>query len=152
MLAMRNKFSESAVSSLAALLAGLLLAGCVSRAGLEEPPPEVAVESPDVVATSEPVIDSPADGASSAAEEPAATVAAAEVPEAPAMRGPTYNRDDVIWIQQRLLELGYYDRSVDGSVGQATRTAVRAYQRDQDIPADGRPTAELREYMWRNGG
>ena len=63
-----------------------------------------------------------------------------------------YNRDDVIWIQQRLKDLGYYDGPVDGSAGKATRNAVMEYQREQDVPADGQPTAELREFMWLNGG
>lgn len=65
---------------------------------------------------------------------------------------PAYNEDDVVWIQQRLHELGYYSGEVDGRVGHGTRDAVRAYQRDQDIDTDGQPTADLREYMWRNGG
>ncbi len=63
-----------------------------------------------------------------------------------------YQREDVLWIQQRLQELGYYSGRIDGAVGAATRDAVKAYQRDQDIRDDGRPTAELREFMWRNGG
>ena len=63
-----------------------------------------------------------------------------------------YDRADVIWIQQRLKDLGYYEGPVDGSVGKATRGAVRDYQRDQDVTADGQPTTELREFMWLNGG
>jgi len=63
-----------------------------------------------------------------------------------------YKREDVLWIQQRLQELGYYGGNIDGAVGSATRDAVKAYQRDQDIREDGRPTTQLREFMWRNGG
>lgn len=65
---------------------------------------------------------------------------------------PSYDVDDVLWIQQRLLELGYYSGAVDGTVGAETRAAVTAYQQDQGLPGDGQPTAELREFMWRNGG
>ena len=65
---------------------------------------------------------------------------------------PKYNRDDVIWIQQRLKDLGYYEGPIDGSAGKATRNAVMEYQREQDVTADGQPTAELREFMWLNGG
>ena len=71
-------------------------------------------------------------------------------PELPAE--PVYARDDVLWIQQRLQELGYYDGEVDGAVGAGTREAVKAYQADQGLQSDGKPTAELREFMWRNGG
>ena len=65
---------------------------------------------------------------------------------------PSYNQEDVVWIQQRLQDLGYYDGSVDGSVGQATRTAIEEYQQEQGVKSDGQPSAKLREYMWRNGG
>lgn len=65
---------------------------------------------------------------------------------------PEFDHDDVIWIQQRLKDLGYYNGSVDGSVGQVTRGAIKDYQRDQDVTANGVPSAELRDFMWRNGG
>jgi hypothetical protein len=65
---------------------------------------------------------------------------------------PRYNHDDVVWIQQRLQDLGYYNGDIDGSVGRATRTAIEEYQQEQDVPADGLPTTKLREFMWRNGG
>jgi ABC-type phosphate/phosphonate transport system substrate-binding protein len=63
-----------------------------------------------------------------------------------------YNSGDVAWIQQRLQDLGYYQGDIDGEVGKATREAIKQYQQDQDVESDGRPTAELREFMWRNGG
>ena len=65
---------------------------------------------------------------------------------------PEFDHDDVIWIQQRLKDLGYYNGSVDGVVGQVTRGAIKDYQRDQAVTANGVPSAELREFMWRNGG
>lgn len=65
---------------------------------------------------------------------------------------PAVDSGDILWIQQRLQELGYYQGSVDGSVGLGTRGAIEGYQRDQGIAVDGQPSAELREYMWRNGG
>ena len=65
---------------------------------------------------------------------------------------PEFDQADVIWIQQRLKDLGYYNGPVDGSVGQVTRGAVKKYQRDQDVTVNGLPSAELREFMWRNGG
>lgn len=65
---------------------------------------------------------------------------------------PSYNHDDVVWIQQRLQDLGYYNGDIDGSVGRATRTAVEEYQQEQGVESDGQPTTKLREFMWRNGG
>jgi hypothetical protein len=65
---------------------------------------------------------------------------------------PEIDQGDVVWIQQRLKDLGYYNGPVDGSVGQVTRGAIKDYQRDQDVTANGLPSAELREFMWRNGG
>lgn len=61
-------------------------------------------------------------------------------------------RGDVVWIQQRLRELGYYPGPVDGQVGKATRDAIRAYQSDQQLPQDGAATPALQDFMWRNGG
>jgi len=65
---------------------------------------------------------------------------------------PLYSQEDVVWIQQRLQDLGYYNGDIDGSVGSATRTAIEEYQQEQGVQTDGQPTAKLREYMWRNGG
>lgn len=65
---------------------------------------------------------------------------------------PVWNREDVLWIQQRLQELGYYDGAVDGAPGSGTQRAIREYQQDQAVKVDGRPTPALRDYMWRNGG
>jgi hypothetical protein len=65
---------------------------------------------------------------------------------------PSYSQDDVVWIQQRLQDLGYYDGAIDGSAGEATRTAIEEYQQEQGVDSDGLPTAKLREFMWRNGG
>jgi hypothetical protein len=65
---------------------------------------------------------------------------------------PDYDPEDVLWIQQRLQELGYYVGPVDGSVGSATRDAISEYQTEQGVEADGQPTGELRDFMWRNGG
>ena len=83
--------------------------------------------------------------------EPEPVIDAMPDVEAPAI-SPDANRGDVLWIQQRLQELGYYQGPVDGNAGNATRAAIQGYQRDQGIVADGQPTAELREFMWRNGG
>ena len=142
----------------------VLLAGCTARSpSVEEPsaavteaaesdsgvvaaaaqePPVAAVDAGNVV------VDVPADRSMNN------NVVSSEssAPAAMESQQSSYDKADVIWIQQRLKDLGYYDGPVDGSVGKVTRGAVRDYQRDQDVTADGQPTAELREFMWLNGG
>jgi hypothetical protein len=59
---------------------------------------------------------------------------------------------DVIWIQRRLKDLGYYAGPIDGDAGGATRRAIREYQADQGLAQTGMPTPELQDFMWRNGG
>lgn len=142
---MKNVSAEYISTTCCACLLLGLLAGCATVRP-ESPVPVAVPETPPVeepLAEDEPERVSPVE--SSAPEEQTGTV------KPPAKVVP-YKRDDVLWIQQRLQELGYYNGAVDGAVGAATRAAVRAYQRDQDIKDDGRPTAKLREFMWRNGG
>lgn len=40
-------------------------------------------------------------------------------------------------IQQALKNAGYYDGSVDGKIGSATKEAVKSFQRDHGLRADG---------------
>jgi hypothetical protein len=74
---------------------------------------------------------------------------AGEQAEIPA---PKVRHGDIVWIQERLQELGYYNGRADGAVGKATQSAVKVYQQDQGLESDGQLTPELREFMWRNGG
>jgi len=46
-------------------------------------------------------------------------------------------------IQLGLARLGYDPGPADGGLGQRTRQAIRAFQRDQGLKVDGRPSAEL---------
>jgi len=45
--------------------------------------------------------------------------------------------EDVYWVQMRLKELGYYTGSVTGEYRAGTQKAVKAYQRDHGLSADG---------------
>jgi hypothetical protein len=117
------------------------LTGCF--AAPEKPVPEVVAPVEEPAESITPVLPEPP---VAVPEQPAEPLQPVVVPP------PAYNRDDIVWIQQRLQELGYYTGAIDGSAGKATRSAIKAYQNDQRIEADGKPTSELRGFMWRNGG
>ena len=53
------------------------------------------------------------------------------------------SRDTVIDLQTRLTRLGFYTEETDGLLGPKTRSAVRMFQKQVGLPADGHPTAEL---------
>lgn len=127
----------------------LVLGGCVAR--MNDTEQSATETAPEVVPAAEAVETVVVDEAAEVAE-PAPQQADDATSAMPAENETVYDTDDVIWIQQRLRELGYYDRKVDGAVGPGTREAVRAYQQDQSIRVDGQPTRELRDFMWRNGG
>lgn len=46
-------------------------------------------------------------------------------------------------VQRRLAEAGYYRGAIDGVIGNGTRKAIRAYERANGLPADGRIDADL---------
>jgi len=67
---------------------------------------------------------------------------------APVMQGPPaddepLSRDTVIDMQNRLARLTLYTDEVDGLLGPKTRSAVRLYQKQIGLPADGHPTPEF---------
>ena len=150
----------------AAFFASLYVAACANRAtpgdevqpGYVEPEQEIAQPRPqvEVVVESPPVVEARemtvVDDSEIAVPVEAAVEAEDETEVATPKLPAKADRSDIIWIQERLKELGYYEGSIDGSVGGATRRAIEVYQGDQGITVDGRPSAELREYMWRNGG
>ena len=60
---------------------------------------------------------------------------------APADDAPL-SRDTVIDMQNRLARLGLYKDETDGLLGPKTRSALRLFQQQQALPADGHPTQE----------
>jgi membrane-bound lytic murein transglycosylase B len=52
------------------------------------------------------------------------------------------SRETVIDIQNRLIRLGLYKDEADGLLGPKTRSALRLFQQQQALPADGHPTQE----------
>jgi membrane-bound lytic murein transglycosylase B len=53
------------------------------------------------------------------------------------------SRTTVIDLQTRLARLGFYADETDGLLGPKTRSAVRMFQKQIGLPADGHPTPEL---------
>lgn len=54
-----------------------------------------------------------------------------------------FRTDDLKQLQTALTAQGYDTRGVDGVLGPATRQAIRAYQQDHQLIADGFPDADL---------
>ncbi|MGI8890594.1 MAG: peptidoglycan-binding protein [Chthoniobacterales bacterium] len=50
-------------------------------------------------------------------------------------------------VQRQLAEGGYYRGSIDGIIGDGTRRAIRSYQRDNGLAADGRIDNQLLSTM-----
>ncbi len=59
-----------------------------------------------------------------------------DTPE-PALGKGTTRTEEVLKLQERLKELGYYDDVVDGQFGQNTQDAVIAFQTKNGLDADG---------------
>ena len=57
------------------------------------------------------------------------------------------NGTAVSQIQAGLTELGYEPGPIDGTMGSQTSTAIRAYQRDNKLLVDGRPTYQLAQHI-----
>jgi hypothetical protein len=53
----------------------------------------------------------------------------------------------VVSVQQQLAEAGYYRGGIDGVIGDGTRRAIRAYERANGLPVDGRIDENLLEQM-----
>jgi membrane-bound lytic murein transglycosylase B len=67
----------------------------------------------------------------------------APVMQAPPADDEPLSRDVVVDMQNRLARLTLYTDEVDGLLGPKTRSAVRLYQKQIGMPADGHPTPEF---------
>jgi peptidoglycan hydrolase-like protein with peptidoglycan-binding domain len=52
-------------------------------------------------------------------------------------------------IQAGLTKLGYDPGVINGAMGSQTESAIRAYQTDNELPVDGRPTHELGRHIYK---
>ena len=64
------------------------------------------------------------------------------VMQAPPADDEPLSRDTVVDIQNRLARLGLYKDDTDGLLGPKTRSALRLFQQQTSLPADGHPSAE----------
>ena len=62
-------------------------------------------------------------------------------------RSTRSNQSVVPRVQQQLAEAGFYSGPIDGILGDATRRAIRAYERANGLPVDGRIDTELLRSM-----
>ena len=86
---------------------------------------------------------------------PAAVVAVVTTPEPADVAEPPRNRQRsaaqsreamvIRSIQTSLARLGYQTGFIDGIAGARTRAAIREYQENNGLPADGEPTQRLAE-------
>jgi peptidoglycan hydrolase-like protein with peptidoglycan-binding domain len=56
---------------------------------------------------------------------------------------PSNVNQDVINLQSQLAARGYDPGPIDGMMGERTRAAIRAYQRDRQMPVDGQVSQAL---------
>ena len=54
-----------------------------------------------------------------------------------------------VQVQQQLAAAGYYHGEIDGIIGEGTRRAIRNYERDNNLPVDGRIDDQLLASMGR---
>ncbi len=54
----------------------------------------------------------------------------------------------VMYLQQRLIELGYLTGTADGDFGSRTESAVRAFQTQMGLPATGTATPDTQSYLF----
>jgi len=59
-------------------------------------------------------------------------------------------QNDVKEVQQALMERGYYNGPIDGIAGSKTRSGVKEFQQDEDLPATGRINAATLQRMHVN--
>jgi hypothetical protein len=58
-------------------------------------------------------------------------------------RGGGHESSVVARVQEQLAHDGYYKGTIDGVAGSRTYYAIRAYQRDHNLPVDGEITDQL---------
>ena len=56
--------------------------------------------------------------------------------------------EDVYWLQMKLKEMGYYNGTVTGGYYGGTQKAVKAYQKDNGLTADGVAGVKTQSHLY----
>ena len=59
------------------------------------------------------------------------------------------SRDDIKFIQSKLIKTGYYKGDIDGILGFNTKQGIKAYQKAKKLPQDGYPSNQLIQKLKR---
>jgi len=116
----------------------VLLAGCIVLATYMIP--TIKEVRREMSLTPTPIPDSP-DSVMAVTRDPAAAT-----PE-PVLRTGSRG-DEVVSLQTRLLQLGYYADEIDGQFGAKTKTAVIDFQQANGLEADGMVGAETKALLY----
>jgi len=79
----------------------------------------------------------------------AVSILAQQIAGGPAVMQPApqddqpFSHDTIVDMQTRLARLGFYTDEADGLLGPKTRSALRMFQKQAGLPADGHPTPEV---------
>jgi membrane-bound lytic murein transglycosylase B len=57
------------------------------------------------------------------------------------------NGEEKFLLQKLLQKKGYYSGEIDGLLGDATRAAIRIFQEEMGVPADGKPSLDILEAL-----
>jgi membrane-bound lytic murein transglycosylase B len=57
------------------------------------------------------------------------------------------NGEEKFLLQALLQKKGYYSGEIDGLLGEATRAAIRIFQKEMGMPADGKPSLDILEAL-----
>jgi membrane-bound lytic murein transglycosylase B len=61
----------------------------------------------------------------------------------------TLNGEETLLLQELLKKKGYYSGEIDGLIGEASRAAIRTFQEEIGMPADGKPSLETLDALRR---
>jgi peptidoglycan hydrolase-like protein with peptidoglycan-binding domain len=130
---MRKVFTYAATASVALTL----VAGCGSGKSDDDAAPAPIVSSAPVEPAVSPSTTPPSSSPPSSASPSPSTTSSAKPPSTPDKLRTGAKGTEVVALQQRLTELGYWNGKADGSFGSVTQQAVFALQKAAGLGRDG---------------
>lgn len=135
-----NTFFRLTFLSFVGLVVMSMSTGCASKTQkqINSLQAQIGVLTDEVVRLDEAVQDSRgATVVSSSTPSSVSAPSGATVAVGTVYRTPSGFELPALSIQQALKNAGYYQGSLDGKIGSGTKAAVKAFQRDHDLTADG---------------